>query len=94
MSKKALLCSGSLERLIPFQNNDLPGIMLSGSIRSYLNRWGVNNFDKVLLFTNNDDTYVTALDLISNGINLIGVVDTRDNPRIFDPKLKFLIDLK
>ena len=46
-SKKALLCSGSLERLIPFQNNDLPGIMLSGSIRSYLNRWGVNNFDKI-----------------------------------------------
>ena len=88
VSKKALLCSGSLERLIPFQNNDLPGIMLSGSIRSYLNRWGVNNFDKVLLFTNNDDTYVTALDLISNGINLIGVVDTRDNPRIFDPKIK------
>ena len=88
ISKKALLCSGSLERLIPFQNNDLPGIMLSGSIRSYLNRWGVNKFGKVLLFTNNNDTYLTASDLISNGINLIGVVDTRDNPKTFDPKIK------
>ena len=88
MSKKALLCSGSLERLVPFQNNDLPGIMLSGSIRSYLNRWGVNNFGKVLLFTNNDDTYSTALDLILSGINLIGVVDTRDNPKIFNSKIK------
>lgn len=88
ISKKALLCSGSLERLIPFQNNDLPGIMLSSSIRSYLNRWGINNFGKVVLFTNNDDTYFTALDLISNGINLIGVVDTRDNPKFFDPKIK------
>ena len=88
MSKKSLLCSGSLERLIPFQNNDLPGIMLSGSIRSYLNRWGVNNFGKVLLFTNNDDTYLTATDLISNGINVIGVVDTRDNPKIFNSKIK------
>ncbi|MDC0228069.1 sarcosine oxidase subunit alpha family protein [Alphaproteobacteria bacterium] len=88
ISKKALLCSGSLERLIPFQNNDLPGIMLSGSIRSYLNRWGINNFGKVVLFTNNDDTYLTASDLISNGINVIGVVDTRDNPKFYDPKIK------
>ena len=74
--------------MIPFQNNDLPGIMLSGSIRSYLNRWGVNNFGKVLLFTNNDDTYSTALDLILSGINLIGVVDTRDNPKIFNSQIK------
>mgnify|MGYP006412354749 FL=1 len=88
ISKKALLCSGSLERLIPFQNNDLPGIMLSGSIRSYINRWGIKNLSDVLLFTNNDDAYSTAIDLIENGINCIGVVDTRENPRIFDSRIK------
>ena len=68
--------------------------MLSGSIRSYLNRWGVNSFGKVLLFTNNDDTYLTALDLILSGINLIGVVDTRDNPKIFNSKSRFIKVLK
>ncbi|MDC1086133.1 sarcosine oxidase subunit alpha family protein [Alphaproteobacteria bacterium] len=88
ISKKALLCSGSLERLIPFQNNDLPGIMLSASIRSYINRWGIKNFSDVLLFTNNDDAYSTAIDLIENGINCIGVIDTRENPRIFDSRIK------
>ena len=88
ISKKALLCSGSLERLIPFQNNDLPGIMLSASIRSYINRWGIKNFSDVLLFTNNDDAYSTAIDLIENGINCIGVVDIRENPRTFDSRIK------
>ena len=44
ISKKTMLCTGAIERLIPFQNNDRPGIMLSGSIRSYLNRWGIKNF--------------------------------------------------
>ena len=87
-SKKALLCSGSLERLIPFQNNDLPGIMLSNSIRSYLNRWGVNSFKNVLLFTNNDDAYITAIDLISKGITIKAVIDTRENPKIFDSRIK------
>ncbi len=87
-SKKALLCTGSLERLIPFQNNDRPGIMLSGSIRGYLNRWGVNSFKKVLLFTNNDDAYLSAMDLMSHGINLEAVIDTRENPKTFDPRIK------
>ena len=88
VSKKSLLCSGSLERLIPFQNNDLPGIMLSGSIRSYINRWGIKSFSDVLLFTNNDDAYSTAIDLLENGINCAGVIDTRENPRTFDPRIK------
>ena len=87
-SKKALLCTGALERLIPFQNNDRPGIMLSGSIRTYLNRWGIKNFQDVLFFTNNDDAYLTASNLISCGVNVVGVVDTRDNPRIFDSRVK------
>ena len=87
-SKKALLCTGALERLIPFQNNDRPGIMLSGSIRSYLNRWGINNYKDVLLFTNNNDAYLTASNLISSGVNVVGVVDTRDKPKIFDSRIK------
>jgi len=88
ISKKSLLCSGALERLIPFQNNDLPGIMLSSSIRSYINRWGIKNFSDVLLFTNNDDAYSTAIDLIENGINFLGIVDIRESPKTFDPRIK------
>ena len=87
-SKKSLLCTGALERFIPFQNNDRPGIMLSASIRAYLNRWGINNFQDVLLFTNNNDAYLTASNLISSGVNVVGVVDTRDNPKIFDSRIK------
>ena len=87
ITKKTLLCSGSTERLIPFQNNDLPGIMLSNSIRSFTNRWGIKSFKRVLLFTNNDDAYLTAINLIDNGINCIGIVDTRHNPKNVNPKI-------
>ena len=57
--------------------------MLSNSIHSYLNRWGVNSFKNVLLFTNNDDAYMTAIDLISKGITIKAVIDTRENPKNF-----------
>ncbi|MDA9170951.1 sarcosine oxidase subunit alpha family protein [Alphaproteobacteria bacterium] len=87
-SKKAMLCTGALERIIPFSNNDRPGIMLSGSIRSYLNRWGVVPSNKVAIFTNNDDAYVTAKNLISFGVNVVGVIDSRENPKITDPNIK------
>ena len=41
-----------------------------------------------MFFTNNDDAYLTASNLISCGVNVVGVVDTRDNPRIFDSRVK------
>ena len=62
--------------------------MLSNSIRSFVNRWGVKSFKKVLLFTNNDDAYSTAINLIDNEIDCIGIVDTRDNPKNVNPKIK------
>ena len=40
-SKRTVLCSGATERSIAFGNNDRPGIMLSGAVRAYTNRWGV-----------------------------------------------------
>jgi len=88
ISKKTMLCTGAIERLIPFQNNDRPGIMLSGSIRSYLNRWGVIVGKKVAIFTNNDDAYSTAKNLISLGVNVVGIVDTRENPNIDNLNIK------
>ena len=87
ISKKTMLCTGAIERLIPFQNNDRPGIMLSGSIRSYLNRWGIKNF-KDGFVTNNDDAYSTAKNLISLGVNVVGIIDTRENPNIDNLNIK------
>ena len=39
-SQRALLTAGATERSIAFANNDRPGVMLAGSVRSYANRPG------------------------------------------------------
>ena len=79
-SKQALLCAGSTERSIAFANNDRPGIMLAGAVRTYLHRYGVAAGRQVAIFTNNDDGWRTARDLLSAGVEVTAVVDTRAGP--------------
>ena len=45
-TKGSLLCAGATERPIAFENNDRPGIMLAGAMRSYANRWAVTHSSK------------------------------------------------
>lgn len=78
-SKRALLCAGATERPIAFENNDRPGIMMAGAVRSYANRWAVTPGHTVAVFTNHDDGHRTATDLMAKGVNVAAVIDTRVN---------------
>ena len=77
-SRRSIICAGSIERSIAFGNNDRPGVMLAGSVRTYLNRFGVAAGKRVAVFTNNDDGWRTALDFSARGIEVTAVVDVRE----------------
>jgi methylglutamate dehydrogenase subunit C len=79
-ARAAVLASGATERHIPFTNNDRPGVMLAGAVRTYVNRYAVSPAARVAVFTNNDDGHRTALDLMAKGISAT-VIDTRDTAR-------------
>ncbi|SMX33405.1 sarcosine oxidase subunit alpha family protein [Actibacterium lipolyticum] len=76
-AKRSILAAGALERPIAFPNNDRPGIMQAGAVRTYLNRWGVVPGRKVAVFTNNDSGHRTAQDLHDAGIEVTGIIDAR-----------------
>jgi sarcosine oxidase subunit alpha len=76
-ARRAILCAGATERPIAFGNNDRPGVMLAGAVRAYANRWAVTPGRQVALFTNNDDGWRTAVDLLAKGVEITAVVDTR-----------------
>ena len=76
-SKRAILSAGATERPIAFSNNDRPGIMLAGAVRSYANRFDVAAGKNISIFTNNDDGWRTATDLLAKGVNVQAVIDTR-----------------
>ncbi len=79
-SKRAVLAAGATERPIAFGNNDRPGTMLAGAVRTYANRYGVTPGQQVAVFTNNDDGWRTAADLQAKGVNVPVVIDSRDKP--------------
>ncbi|MFK8081621.1 MAG: sarcosine oxidase subunit alpha family protein [Granulosicoccus sp.] len=82
-SQRVLLCSGATERAMAFSNNDRPGIMLAGAVRSYLNRFGVSPGRQTAVFTNNDDGWRTAIDLAAAGVEVTAIIDTRHIPAPF-----------
>lgn len=77
---QVVLATGALEQPLVFGNNDRPGVMLAGAVRAYINEFGVLPGRRAVIFTNNDDAYRTALDLVAAGGTVRAVVDARSAP--------------
>lgn len=77
VAKRAVLAAGSIERPLVFADNDRPGVMLAGAVRTYLNRFAVKPGARSVLFCTNDDAVRTAHDLVDSGIEVAAVVDPR-----------------
>jgi sarcosine oxidase subunit alpha len=75
--RRVLLATGSLERLIAFPGNDVPGVMLAGAALAYLRRYGVAIGRRPALFVNNDEAYEAVFALAAAGIDCAGVIDSR-----------------
>ena len=75
-ARQVVLASGAIERPLVFAGNDRPGVMLASAVRTYLRRFGVLAGREVVVFTNNDSAYCTALDARTAGAS-VQVVDMR-----------------
>jgi sarcosine oxidase, subunit alpha len=74
---RVVLATGAHERPVAFAGNDRPGVMLSGAVLTYLDRFGVLPGERALLFTTNDAGYATARALRGAGAAVVAVVDAR-----------------
>ena len=76
-AKEVVVACGSQERPVVFDNNDMPGIMLSTAVRRYVDRFAAAPGKKIAICTNNDDAYETAALLKDKGIDVVVVCDVR-----------------
>jgi sarcosine oxidase subunit alpha len=76
-AKQVVLAAGSIERPLVFHQNDRPGIMLAGSVRTYMHRYGVLPGRRIVVATNNDSGWDAALDMARAGGDVAAVVDLR-----------------
>lgn len=80
VAKRAVLCAGAFERPLVFGDNDRPGVMLAGAVRSYVNRYGAAPGRNAIVFADNDDAFRTAADLVAAGVAVQAMVDARRAP--------------
>ena len=76
-AKQVILATGAIERPIAFVDNDVPGVMLCSAVSCYIRRYAVRPGVHGVVFTNNDSGYQTAIDMLSAGMRVAGVVDIR-----------------
>ncbi|MCD1266936.1 sarcosine oxidase subunit alpha [Shinella sumterensis] len=77
VAQKALLATGAEERPLVFGGNDIPGVMMAGAMRTYLNRYAVAPGKRVAIFTTNDSGYALARDLEAAGTSDVIIIDSR-----------------
>jgi sarcosine oxidase, subunit alpha len=75
-AKQVILATGAHERPLVFAGNDIPSVMLSGAVVTYLHRYAVRLGQQACVFTNNDAGYEAALALHAAGV-AVQVVDAR-----------------
>ncbi len=76
-AKRIITATGALERTLNFAGNDIPGVMLAGAARDYVRLYGTAPGARVVVVTNNDDAYRTALTLHAAGLEVPAIIDAR-----------------
>lgn len=77
IAKQAIVATGAEERPLVFGGNDIPGVMMAGAMRTYLNRYAVAPGKEVAIFTTNDSGYALARDLEAAGVVPVAIIDSR-----------------
>ena len=83
-ARQVVLATGAHERPLVFANNDRPGILLAGAVRTYLNRYAVAPGRRAVVFTNNDSTNSLVGDLRGAGVAVEAVIDVRAGIGVVD----------
>jgi sarcosine oxidase subunit alpha len=79
-ARALIVATGALEQPLVFEHNDLPGVMLSGAVTRYLDRFGVRAGDEAVLVTNNDGAYYALERWAAAGVAVNAIVDSRTAP--------------
>ena len=76
-ARQVVLATGAIERPFVFPGNDRPGVMLAGAALAYARRYGVAVGGDLVVFTNHDGGWESAVALSRAGVPVRAVIDPR-----------------
>ena len=79
-AKRAIVASGAQERIIPFPNNDIPGVYGAGAVQTLMNVYGVVPGKRVLMVGAGNIGLIVSYQLMQAGVDIAAVVEAM--PRV------------
>ncbi|WP_324736117.1 FAD-dependent oxidoreductase [Thermococcus sp. SY098] len=73
--KAVIVATGAMEKMIPFEGNDLPGVYGAGAIQTLMNTYGVKPGDRVLIVGAGNVGLILAYQLIQAGVEVRAIVE-------------------
>ncbi len=73
--KAVIVATGAMEKMIPFENNDLPGVYGAGAIQTLMNTYGIKPGKRVLIVGAGNVGVILAYQLIQAGVEVVAVVE-------------------
>ncbi len=73
--KAVIVATGAMEKMIPFENNDLPGVYGAGAIQTLMNTYGIQPGKRVLIVGAGNVGVILAYQLIQAGVEVVAVVE-------------------
>lgn len=73
--KKIIVASGAQERLIPFPNNDIPGVYGAGAVQTLMNVYGVAPGRRVLMIGAGNIGLIVSYQLLQAGVEVVGILE-------------------
>lgn len=77
-ARKVVIATGAQERLIPFPNNDLPGVYGAGAVQTLMNVYGVVPGKRVLMVGAGNIGLIVSYQLKQAGVDIVAVVEAMD----------------
>lgn len=74
-AKKAVIATGAQERMIPFTNNDLPGVYGAGAVQTLMNVYGVVPGKRVVMVGAGNIGLIVSYQLKQAGVEVAAVVE-------------------
>jgi sarcosine oxidase subunit alpha len=75
LPKKIVVASGAQERLIPFPNNDIPGVYGAGAVQTLMNVYGVTPGKKVLMIGAGNIGLIVSYQLLQAGVEVVAILE-------------------
>lgn len=74
-AKKVVIATGAQEKMIPFPNNDLPGVYGAGAVQTLMNLYGVVPGKKVVMVGAGNIGLIVSYQLTQAGVQVAAVVE-------------------